>query len=76
MKSAAAQGMSRRSFLKGAGVGAAGLLGAAAIGGCAGQASGASASKESWDQETDVIVVGTGAAGVAAAMTALEARLS
>ncbi|HIY82426.1 MAG TPA: FAD-dependent oxidoreductase [Candidatus Rubneribacter avistercoris] len=73
MKSAAAQGMSRRSFLKGAGVGAAGLLGAAAIGGCAGQASGASASKESWDQETDVIVVGTGAAGVAAAMTALEA---
>ena len=27
----------------------------------------------SWDQETDIVVVGTGAAGVASAMTALEA---
>lgn len=59
--------------MRGAGIGAAGLLGAAALGGCAQQASGASGSGDSWDQETDVVVVGTGAAGVAAAMTALEA---
>ncbi|WP_172623414.1 FAD-dependent oxidoreductase [Arabiibacter massiliensis] len=66
------EGLSRRSFLKGAGIGAAGLLGATALGACASGAS-ASTAEGSWDQETDVVVVGTGAAGVAAAMEALEA---
>ena len=65
-------GLSRRSFLKGAGIGAAGLLGATALSACAEGAS-AQTADGSWDQETDVVVVGTGAAGVAAAMEALEA---
>lgn len=67
-------GLSRRNFLKGAGIGAAGLLGATALSACAGGASAKTAEGAgSWDQETDIVVVGTGAAGVASAMTALEA---
>lgn len=65
-------GLSRRNFLKGAGIGAAGLLGVTALSACAGNAS-AKTGDGSWDEETDVVVVGSGAAGVSAAMEALEA---
>lgn len=65
-------GLSRRNFLKGAGIGAAGFMGVAALSACTSGAA-AKPSEGSWDQETDVVVVGTGAAGVASAMTALEA---
>ncbi|MEG2369327.1 MAG: FAD-binding protein [Raoultibacter sp.] len=67
---------SRRSFVKGAGTA---LVGAAALGlmgGCAPQgksgaaaSSGASAGNVKWDEEYDVIAVGAGAAGMAAAIT-------
>ncbi len=71
-------GLSRRNFLKGAGVGAAGLLGAAALSACSSGTPAASADAKSvaditWDEETDVVVVGSGAAGVASAMAALDA---
>lgn len=69
-------GLSRRNFLKGAGVGAAGMLGAAALSACTPGASAQasnSASKGTWDEETDVIIVGSGAAGVSSAMAALDA---
>lgn len=74
MTNATAQsnGLSRRGFLKGAGIGAAGLLGATALSACAGNAS-AKTGDASWDEETDVVVVGSGAAGVSAAMEAVEA---
>ena len=65
---------SRRSFLKGAGLAA---VGTAAVGlvGCGSAA--AQEQKdwwmpEAWDEETDVVVVGYGAAGVAATITGLD----
>ena len=68
---------SRRSFLKGAGLAA---VGTAAVGlvGCGSAA--AQEQKdwwmpEAWDEETDVVVVGYGAAGVAATITGLDAGL-
>lgn len=68
-------GISRRSFITAASLGAAGVLGAVALGGCSGSEGGASDSKngESWDTETDVVVVGSGTAGLVAAVTAIEA---
>ena len=71
----------------GAGIGAVGLFGAAALGGCSpknkGEAEAESTTQNSsnaaqnaegpWDEETDVVVVGSGAAGVAAALSAANA---
>ncbi|MBS6940632.1 MAG: FAD-dependent oxidoreductase [Slackia piriformis] len=66
-------GVSRRSFVKSLGLGAAGL-GAFALAGCAADgAKGSSSASDKWDHEADVVVVGTGTAGVAAAKTALDA---
>lgn len=58
-------GLSRRSFLKGAGVAAAAVASSAALAGCA---SGTGASQDwmpkSWDYECDLLVVGYGGAGM------------
>lgn len=68
--------VSRRSFLIGAG--ALAVAGATAgLAGCAGDSqpaggSSSGGSAESWDREADVVVVGTGPAGVACAATAAE----
>jgi succinate dehydrogenase/fumarate reductase flavoprotein subunit len=66
--------ISRRGFLKGsalAGVGGAvGVGGATAISGLSGRE--ASAQLVKWDRESDVVVIGSGAAGMAAAITARD----
>ena len=63
--------VSRRSFLTAASIGAAGIIGASMLPGCSGE-KGASAEGDAWDLETDIVVVGSGAAGVATAVTAIE----
>ncbi len=70
---------SRRSFLKGAALGALGLGAAGAgLAGCAPQATNTTesapagnvdASNISWDEEFDVVIIGAGAAGMTAAIT-------
>lgn len=70
-------GLSRRSFIKSLSWGAAGILGASALAGCASEADAQTSSGDiAWSHEADVVVVGTGAAGVAAAKTALDAGAS
>lgn len=76
--------ISRRSFLKGAGVAA---VGAAALGaaGCASNAEGETSlgntgatfegMPESWEAEADFIILGTGGAGLSAAITAAKEEL-
>lgn len=74
----------RRDFLKTAGLASVTLAGGALLAGCAGNAAGSSegassgvaASDIKWDQETDVLVVGSGFAGLAAAIEAIEAGSS
>lgn len=61
---------SRRAFLKSAGIGTLGIAGAVALAGCAPDAE--PASTQQWDHEADIVVVGTGTAGVAAAKEALD----
>ena len=67
---------SRRDFLKIAGAGALTMAGMASLAGCSPSAkaddaavSGGSTADISWDEETDVLVVGAGMAGLAAAVT-------
>ena len=69
--------VSRRSFLKGAAAAGAGLVATAALGGCAADAESASGQQpdwmpESWDYETDVLVIGYGGAGMWTALTAAD----
>lgn len=66
-------GMSRRSFLAAAGIGTAGILGAGALSACTASADEGKAEHDAWDMEADVVVIGSGAAGVSSAVTALEA---
>lgn len=69
--------VSRRDLIKGAAVGAAAVAGASALGGCGGAAPASASNVPSkWDQEFDVVVVGSGAAGFAAAITAADAGAS
>lgn len=68
--------LTRREFVKGTAVGAAGIVAAGVLSGCS-EASpqiGAQASSipEKWDYETDVVVIGTGCAGLSAACAAAE----
>lgn len=73
--------VSRRSFLKGAGAGAA-LLAAGALAGCASDTDGKAVLAEagttpewlpeSWDYETDILVIGYGGAGMWTAVTAAD----
>ncbi len=65
--------ISRRSFIA-ASLGTAGILGAAALSGCSetGTNSSDSKKKESWDTEADIVIVGSGTAGLTAAVTAIE----
>ena len=63
---------SRRDFIKGAAAGAVGLAGLSLIGGCSTAPASSPQDKELiWDQETDVIVVGTGTV-ITAAIAACE----
>ncbi|MGV8083435.1 MAG: FAD-binding protein [Coriobacteriia bacterium] len=67
----------RRSFLKGAGILAVGAS-VAGLAGCSSWGSSSSAARglpESWDGETDILIVGAGGAGIAAAITAASEKL-
>ena len=66
-------GVGRREFLKAVGVAGTALAGGTILAGCAGESVGASAADIKWDEETDVLVVGGGFAGLAAAIEAIEA---
>ena len=71
--------LGRRDFIKAAGVAGAALMGGTLLAGCSPNAAaettaeGISAADVSWDEETDVLVVGSGFAGLAAAIEALDA---
>ncbi len=58
------KGISRREFVRGAGIGTAALAGASALPTLKAQASGPSAIPEQWDLEADFVVIGSGAAGL------------
>lgn len=64
----AIKGISRRSFLRGGATVAAVAVGSSLIG-CSGAPKKAAWEPEKWDEETDVVVVGYGGAGIAAAIT-------
>ena len=72
------QGVSRRDFLKAGGI----IGGSLAVAGLAGCASGSAepasdgGSDIAWDKEADVVVVGSGVAGMTAAVEALEGGAS
>lgn len=63
-----AMGLGRRQFLKGAAAGVA----AGALSGTSAIASAATGAQQGWDGETEVLVLGTGTAGIAAAIAAAQ----
>jgi len=65
--------ISRRDFVRHAGAGAAGLAGAAAWSEPAAAQQSAAAVPERWDLEADVVVIGSGATGLPAAIRARDA---
>lgn len=68
------EGISRRNFLKGAAVaGAAGIIGAAVTGCSGGSTSSTPSSSIKWDKDSDIVILGTGAAGLCAAITGSRA---
>lgn len=69
---------SRRDFVRGAGVGAAALASASALPAFAAQALNKQVAQvpESWDLEADVVVIGSGAVGLPAAIRAVDAGAS
>ncbi len=64
------KGLSRRDFIK---TTALGMGVATAIGGLAASEAGAAQEPKIWDKEADVVIIGTGMAGLAAAITAHDA---
>ncbi|MEE8462104.1 MAG: FAD-dependent oxidoreductase, partial [Acidobacteriota bacterium] len=65
------KGISRREFVRGAGAGTVALAGAGALPTLKAQTGGpSSAIPEQWDLEADVVVIGSGAAGLPAAIRA------
>lgn len=74
MESIKSTDYSRRSFLKSAAVAGAGLVGTAALAGCASEPEPVKPAwlPETWDYETDVLVIGYGGAGMWAAVTAAD----
>lgn len=69
----------RRDFLKTAGIAGAAMVGAGMLAGCSpagGQETLADTGSTPWDDEVDVLVVGSGFAGLAAAIEAAEAGCS
>lgn len=81
MKENATTGLSRRGFLKGAGVAAAGAVAAGMLG-CAPngdqkqQTGGQSAGDMTWDYEADIIAIGGGGAGLSCGIEGTEQGLS
>lgn len=78
MEGTAKSGLSRRSFLQGAALAGVAGIGAAALGGCSQAADAPSKAAylpEAWDGEADIIAVGYGGAGSAAAITAAMEEL-
>ncbi len=69
--------VSRRSFLKSAGLVTASAAAMSAIGmtGCSSSSSSSESWMPTWDEEMDVVVVGYGASGIAASLTAQEEGL-
>ncbi|MDY7080376.1 MAG: FAD-binding protein [Chloroflexota bacterium] len=65
--------ITRREFIKGAAVTTAAVAGASALAGCAPAPAPAPGIPEKWDKEVDVVVVGTGHAGLATAIAAHDA---
>ena len=73
-------GVSRRSFLKGAGLAAAAMAGTAALAGCANESAGGADTlantgdwlPQTWDYECDVAVVGSGTVLTGAGKAAAE----
>lgn len=82
LKGVTMEGMiGRRDFLKTAGIAGAAILGTSALAGCAPSGnvhneSLANTGEITWDDEVDVLVVGSGFAGLAAAIEAAEAGCS
>lgn len=69
--------LSRRNFIGGALIAGAGMVGAAALSGCAGKAyAKQDTTGIKWDKEADVVIVGGGAAGLWAAVQAYDNNLS
>ena len=69
--------ISRRGFLQGAGIAAgAAAIGAFGLAGCSQQAELDWWLPENWTEEADIVVVGYGASGVAATLTAIEEGMS
>jgi succinate dehydrogenase/fumarate reductase flavoprotein subunit len=66
--------MTRRSFIKGATVAGGALAGVAMLGGMAESKTTAGSRKKKWDREADVVIVGSGAAGLSAAVEAAGSK--
>jgi hypothetical protein len=68
--------ISRRTFVRGAGAGSAALAGAGALSVSLAQERDSSAIPEQWDLEADFVVIGSGAAGLPAAIRAANRDVS
>lgn len=68
--------VTRRNFVGAALLGTAGIAAASILGGCSPQKPGEAASSQEWDETADVVVIGSGAGGHAAALEAVNAGAS